>query len=194
MTSFGPKRTRNRSRLLALVMAIAVSASIVPAAAAGEPAANQGPANPAASVSLSLDCSTVPDTSQARAALRRYHVCGKDGGGLSAMSSVTSDCGTLSLFVSNDFGGALQWRGRITSRLGPFVFGQYAGTWSNLTNGRSGPVGRSYVGATSDWLDVIRIGTGTGSVFGIIQGAVIRLWWGGYCTSTFPVDSHAIVT
>jgi hypothetical protein len=179
---------------MALLTAIAVSMSIVPAAAAGEPEGNNAVAAPTASVSMSLDCSTVPDTSQAAAALRRYHLCGKDRGGVSTMSSVTSDCGTLSLFVSNDFGGALQWRGRITSRLGPFISGQYAGTWSNLTNGRSGSVGRSYIGATSDWLDVIRIGTGTGSVFGIIQVAVIRLWWGGYCTSTFPVDSHAVVT
>ena len=110
------------------------------------------------------------------------------------LSTVTSDCGSLSLFVSNNFGGALQWRGRITSRLGPFISASYQGSWSNLTNGRNGPVSRSYSGITSDWLDIFPINTGTGSAFGIISVAAVRLWWGAWCVSTFPVDSHATVT
>lgn len=193
MTSIWPKRTGQPGRLVALIVALLLGASAATASAAESGPSNEA-AVPAATISMQLDCSTIPDTRQAAAALKRYHLCGTDRGDVTPMSSVNSDCGTLSLFVSNDFGGALQWRGRITSKLGPFVFGQYAGRWSNLTNGRNGSVDRSYTGFTSDWLDVIRIGTGAGNVFGTIQVALIRLWWGAYCISMFPVDSHAIVT
>jgi hypothetical protein len=110
------------------------------------------------------------------------------------MGAVKSNCGTLSLTVANGGGGTLRWKGRITSTLGPFTSASYAGNWSNITNSRQGLVSRTYFGITSDWLDAFPIGTGAGSVFGIIGGAAVRLWWGAWCISTFPVDSHTTVT
>ena len=194
MTLARPSRRGPRGRLVALIAATILSAAVVPMASAASPEPTTDGAAVAIPVTMHLDCSSVPATREARAALRRYHVCGLGTGGPMPQSIVDSNCGSLSLFVSNNFGGALQWRGRITSKLGPFVSASYAGNWSNLTNGRSGPVSRSYSGITSDWLDIFPINTGVGSAFGNISVAAVRLWWGAWCVSTFPVDSHATVT
>jgi hypothetical protein len=186
------RRRRTPGAVVASLAALLLGVAMIPATvtAAHDPA--KGPPTPG--VSMVLDCSSVPDTKEARAATRRYHICADGPGGVAPMSEVSSNCGNLSLFVSNNFGGALQWRGRITSKLGPFTWATYGGNWSNLTNGRSGPVSRTYGGFTSDWLDVLSINTGPGSAFGSISAAAVRLWWGAYCISTIPVDSHAIVT
>lgn len=193
MTFEGPRRRRSLHRLVALIGALSLCLAVVPTAIAASPNSKKDPAPAEATVSMHVDCSTIPATRQARAAARRYGVCA-EGGGPAPMSTITSNCGSLSLFVNNDGAGFLQWRGQIRSSLGPFVTGSYAGTWSNLTTKRQGPIGRNYAGITSDWLDSISINTGAGSVFGIIGGAAIHLWWGPWCISTIPVDSHATVT
>jgi hypothetical protein len=186
------RRRRTPGAVVASLAALLLSVAIIPGTvtAAHDPAKGSPPPG----VSMVLDCSSVPDTREARAATRRYHVCADSPGGVATMSEISSNCGTLSLFVSNNLGGALQWRGRITSKLGPFTLASYGGNWSNLTNGHNGPISRNYGGITSDWLDVLSINSGPGSVFGNISVAIVRLWWGAYCISTFPVDSHAIVT
>jgi hypothetical protein len=191
---FRTTRRRTPNALVAPLAALLLSLTMVPTTMAARDPAKGSPAPVGAGVSMYLDCSSVPDTKEARAATRRYHICADSPGGVTPMSEVSSNCGTLSLFVSNDFAGALQWRGRITSKLGPFTLASYGGNWSNLTNGRNGPISRNYGGITSDWLDVLSINTGPGSVFGNISVAIVRLWWGAYCISTLPVDSHAIVT
>ena len=95
--------------------------------------------------------------------------------------------------VDNAGQGHLQWKGEITSSLGPFVSAAYSGTWANTTLQRNGPVNRSFFGLTSDWLDIFSILTGPGFVIGRINFAMDALWWGGTCTNTSVVDSSAQV-
>jgi hypothetical protein len=180
--------------LLGLIAGLTFSLAAVPTATAAPPDSTRDfvPAGP--TVSMELDCSSVPDTHQAKAALRRYHLCGEGTGDVTSMSTVASNCGTLSLTVTNRGGGLMQWNGQIVSTLGPFTSASYSGSWSNITKGRQGPVSRSRFGFTSDWLDSFAIGTGPGSVFGIIGAAAVQLWWGPWCVSSIPVDSHTTVT
>ena len=178
--------------MAAVFAGLLMSMTMVPAAVMAAPDPAKGPAG--AGVSMHVDCSSVPDTKEARAATRRYHICEQSSGGIAPMGTVSNNCGELSLNVSNRGGGLMQWTTRITSRLGPFTSGSYSGTWSNATLFRQGPVNHSRFGFTSDWVDSFAIGTGAGSVFGVLSFAAIQLWWGPFCISSLPVDSHTIVT
>lgn len=182
------------SRLDALAFGLLLSVAMASPAIAAAPDSTKGGPPAAVGVSMTLDCSSVPDTGAAKAALRRYHLCGEGAGDIVAMGTVSNNCGDLSLTLANRGGGLMQWTGRITSRLGPFTSGSYAGQWSNTTTMRSGPVNRSRFGFTSDWVDSFAIGSGSGSVFGIITWASIQLWWGPFCVSMLPVDSNTKVT
>lgn len=183
-----------RPRLAGLILGLLGSLALAPAVGAASPDANQGPAPAVVTVPMGLDCSSVPDTKAAKAAMRRYHVCEDGRGGVTPLSTSISNCGALSLDVANRGGGLMQWTGRITSSLGPFSSGTYIGQWSNTTLMRFGPVSRSKFGFTSDWVDSFAIGTGKGSVFGVITWASMQLWWGPFCVSMIPVDSHTTVS
>jgi hypothetical protein len=193
----GRRRRRSSTKLNALLSGLLLSAALASPAAAAAPDSTKGSPPVAAGVSMVLDCSSVPDTGEAKAAVRRYRVCGGGGGGdggITPMGTVSNNCGDLSLNVANRGGGLMQWTGRITSRLGPFTSATYTGQWSNTTSLRQGPVNRSRFWFTSDWVDSFAIGSGPGSVFGIITWASVQLWWGPFCVSMLPVDSHTQVT
>jgi hypothetical protein len=194
MNVTNPVRQRSLHRLAALVAMVVMSLAVAPAAVAASPNnLNKGSAPATVTVPMQLDCSSIPATAQAKAALRLYRAC-LGWGGVTTAGTVVSNCGSLSLSVANGGAGTLQWRGRITSTLGPFMNASYAGSWANITNNRRGAVSRSTFGFSSDWSDIFPINTGAGSAFGIIGAAAVQLWWGPWCISTIPVDSHTIVT
>jgi len=129
-----------------------------------------------------------------------HQLCGygaRGGGGNSGVSprnTIYGDCGTLSVYTFNSGGGWMQWKGEITSSAGPFVAAGYTGSWLNLNTNGSGPVGRSFVGLTSDWLDIFPVYTHTGLIYSKITYAWDRLWWGGLCTSAGVPWSYVTVT
>lgn len=147
-------------------------------------------------VPMNVDCSRVPNTAEAHGILAAHNLCGygKRSGGVSPDNSVTGPCGTLSLSVFDSGGGYMQWKGEITSSLGPFVSASYSGSWANITLGTNGPVGRSYGGFTTDWVDVFPILTGPGSVYARINTATDTLAYGLQCTNGSPVDDSTTVS
>jgi hypothetical protein len=152
-------------------------------------------------VPLTFDCSSVPATATAKAMVEQYHLCGQSplkttvqsSGAVTPNNMVEGGCGSLSLYVFNSGNGYLQWKAEITSALGPFVAATYAGTWANTWLWQSGLVSRTFLGVTSDWLDIFPILTGYGYVVGRINFAKDLLWWGGSCTNHSVVDSGAQV-
>ena len=174
--------------LVAALMALPIVA--VPALADTAPT----PTSVTIQVALDLDCSSVPNTPEARKVLRENELCGySKSGGIAPDITVIGDCGSLSLNLFNSGGGWMQWKEEMTSSLGPFVAAGYTGSWDNF-NGGQGPVSRSFVGLTSDWLDIFGIHTGAGHVVGQINGAWDRLWWGGLCTNTAVLGTSVNVT
>lgn len=194
MDATNPVRHRALHRLAALVALIVLSLAVVPSAAAASPDVLVGGSAPVTvSVPMYLDCSSVPATAQATSASRRFGTCG--GAGIATTTGTnTSNCGSLSLTVANAGNGFMQWRGRITSSLGPFMGASYGGTWSNLANGRQAVVTRSTFGFSSVWSDIFPANSGAGPVFGMITAAAVQLWWGPWCTSSIPVNSFTNVT
>ena len=167
----------------AIVIASIGAIAVVPAAAAASPT----PSVPVVTVRMTLDCSSVPTTEQAVAYMTAHRLCGY---GPAAGSKITPDntvygsCGSLSVYAFNSGNGNMQWKGEITSGLGPFIAAGYSGSWLNNTHGYGGGVGRSFVGLTSDWLDIFPIYTRSGTVYSQISSAWDRLWWGGLCTTS----------
>jgi hypothetical protein len=194
MHATNPVRHRALHRLAALIALIVLSLAVVPTAVAASPEDLAGASAPVTvSVPMHLDCSSVPATAQATAASRGFRACG--GAGIAkATGTNTSNCGSLSLTVANAGNGFMQWRGQITSRLGPFMSASYGGTWSNLANGRQAVVTRSTFGFSSVWSDIFPANSGAGPVFGMITAAAFQLWWGAWCTSSIPVNSFTNVT
>jgi hypothetical protein len=180
-------------RLLVGVIAAMIAMPIVAAPALAE--SGTTPSSATISVALTLDCSSVPNTPEARKVLRDNGLCGfSKGGGITPYTTVIGNCGSLSLNVFNSGGGWMQWKAEITSSLGPFVFASYGGSWDNWQGG-FGPVGRSYgPGLTSDWLDIFGILTGPGHVVGQINWAQDTLFWGGTCRNTAVVGASTNVT
>jgi hypothetical protein len=181
-----------RKFMVCLVAAvIALSVVAVPALADTAPT----PTSVTVQVALELDCSSVPNTPEARKVLRENRLCSySKGGGITPYTTVFGNCGSLSLNVFNSGGGWMQWKAEITSSLGPFVFASYGGSWDNWQGG-FGPVGRSYgPGLTSDWLDIFGILTGRGHVVGQINWAQDTLWWGGTCRNVAVVGASTNVT
>jgi hypothetical protein len=147
-------------------------------------------------VALELDCSSVPDTAQAQAILRNDGLCGyaTHGAGAIPATTVSGNCGSLSINVFNEGGGWMEWKAEITSSLGPFIVASYGGSWDNFQGG-FGPVGRSFgPGLSSDWLDIFAILTGPGHVVGQINWARDTLWWGSTCTNAAVVGASTTVT
>ena len=153
------------------------------------------PSQPVATyrIPMTLDCSRVPDTAQARAALTKSKLCGygQRSGDITIDNTVPGDCGWLSVYVYNSGGGYMQWKGEIGSTLGVFVHAYYNATWANTTTGGSNSFSRTYWGWTSDWLDIFPIYTGAGYVVGRIGFAQADLAWGGICYNTLPAD-HSV--
>jgi hypothetical protein len=146
-------------------------------------------------IPMNLDCSTVPNTPVAQAALHKYGLCGHGkASGVTPNNSVAGNCGTLSLYTYNALGGWMTWRAEITSSQGPFITASYSGSWANYTRGNSNGIGRSFAGLTSDWLDIFPIQTLSGTVFSRIGAAGDILWWGGSCLSAGPVDNYVTVS
>lgn len=88
----------------------------------------------------------------------------------------------------------MQWKGEVTSSLGPFVAAGCAGSWLNNDTGRSASVNRSYWGLTSDWLDIFPVLTGPGHVYATITSAWDQLWWGARCVAAGVPWSWVVVT
>lgn len=184
---------KSTRKLMICLMAASVALPIVaaPALAKTSPTST----SVTITVALELDCSSVPNTPDARKVLRDNGLCGysKGGGGITSNVTIIGNCGTLSLNLFNSGGGWMQWKAEMTSSLGPFVAAGYTGSWDNF-NGGQGPVDRTFVGLTSDWLDIFGINTGAGHVVGQINYAWDRLWWGGLCTNTAVLGTSVNVT
>lgn len=143
-------------------------------------------------IGLNADCSSVPNTPQAHAILTQHHLCGYGKSGPDTI--VYGNCGSLSIYLYDHGGGYLQWRGEITSSLGPFVNAQYNGDLDNDTTGQFGSVSRnSGVVFTSDWLDIFPRYTPHSQMYGDIYFAKDLLWWGLTCTSNGYVWSSVYV-
>jgi len=150
-------------------------------------------------IAMTLDCSSVPTTKQAIEYMTAHQLCGYglsvgDGSGVNPNTIVYGSCGSLSVYTFNLGSGNMQWKGEITSSLGPFVAAGYSGSWLNNTRGNGGGVGRSFVGLTSDWLDIFAIYTRSGTVYSVISSAWDRLFWGGLCYAAGRPYSYATVT
>lgn len=151
-------------------------------------------------VQMTLDCANAPTTHRAVAFMTTHNLCGygagaaSRGSGITPQNTVYGNCGTLSVYTFNLGSGNMQWKGEITSSAGPFVAAGYSGSWSNNTRGTGGGVGRSFVGLTSDWLDIFTIYTRSGTVYSVISSAWDRLFWGGLCTAAGRPWSYANVT
>jgi len=148
-------------------------------------------------IPLHADCTHVPNTKVAHEQLATYHLCGYGAsvGVITPDSTVTGDCGSLSLNVFDSKNGILQWKAEIYSIAGPFVSASYSGDWLNRDNGRSADVVRSTgVTFTDDWLDIFPISTGPGWVWAKITAAQSTLWYGVICYNNGPVASGATVT
>ncbi|MBF6605703.1 MAG: hypothetical protein IVW53_09010 [Chloroflexi bacterium] len=181
-------------RLVICLVAASIALPIVAAPAFAK--TSPTPTSVTITVALELDCSSVPNTPDARKALKDNGLCGfsKKGGGITPYTTVSGTCGTLSLLLFDAGGGWMQWKAEITSSLGPFVFASYGGSWNNWWGG-FGPVGRSYgPGLTSDWLDIFGILTAPGYVTGQINWAQDTLWWGGTCRNDAVVGASTNVT
>ena len=146
---------------------------------------------------LDLNCATVPDTKEAREALKKYNLCGygEDDGEVTPNTTVGGSCGTLSLYIYNSGGGYLQWKAEVTSSLGKMVAVRYSGYWEKLDVGPYGPINRDsgYI-FTSDWLDIFPIYTGAGTIHGQIDYASSSLVWGGVCEGQGVVYDYQEVT
>lgn len=186
----------------AVMIALATVASTNPVAAVS-PAGSiarvpPGDADLVVSVPLTVDCASAPQTSEAIQFMSRYKLCGygdtRAAAGVTPETIVYGNCGTLSLYTYNSGGGWMQWKGEITSSLGPFVAAGYTGDWRNNDTSRQGGVSRSYVGLTSDWLDIFPILTGPGHVYSKITYAWDRLFWGLLCTNAGVPWSWTVVT
>ncbi|HEX6140263.1 MAG TPA: hypothetical protein VF013_07375 [Candidatus Limnocylindria bacterium] len=196
-----------KRRLLSLAASLSLSIGAGPPAAAAPPDATIPTAHLA--VPLSVDCSALPSGQLAVALLRRYAVCGigqaPSGSGtlrnnvsaqtsVSPQSSVSGNCGSVSLTLANAGGGYLQWRAEITSTMGPFVFASYSGSWHNMSRRTTGTVNRNFLGFSSDWVDRFRPYTRSGWVYGRITNAGLTTFWGLVCTSAFTVEDEAFVS
>lgn len=178
------------SSLVALFAAMSLPASAAPLSAKSVPA-------PIAkhTVGMNVDCLRVPNTAQAHAVLAAHDLCGygKTRGSVSPDNSISGNCGTLSLYVFDSGNGVMQWKGEVTSSLGPMISISYSGSWANLDLQQSDTVNRGYSGFTSDWNDIFSITTGPGQVFGRIDGASDTLWFGGSCSGGGPVTDYTYV-
>lgn len=184
------RKFRFMACLVAAVIALPIMA--VPALADTAPT----PTSATIQVALELDCSSVPNTPEARQVLRDNGLCGfsKKAGRITPYTTVNGNCGSISLNLFNSGGGWMQWKGEITSTLGPFIYAAYGGSWDNWEGG-FGPVGRFFgPGLTSDWLDIFGILTGQGHVVGQINWAQDTLLWGGICRSRAVVGASTNVT
>jgi hypothetical protein len=181
--------------LRAILMATLACLTLVPAVSAA-PAPRSVEV---ITVPMTLDCSSAPTNNQAVAFMTANHLCGygtgvaSPGSGITPQNTVYGSCGTLSVYTFNLGSGNMMWKGEITSSAGPFVAAGYSGSWLNNTRGNGGGVGRSFIGLTSDWLDIFTIYTRSGTVYSVISSAWDRLWWGGLCTAAGSPWSYANV-
>jgi hypothetical protein len=147
-------------------------------------------------VPMSVDCSTVPDTPEARKVLKEHNLCGsgKKGGDITPQGEIWGSCGMLRLTVFNQGGGTMIWRGEVYSTLGRMIGVSYSGRWENRTNGRSSFVARNAFPFSTSYVDVQAIWTGPGTVWAVIDGATSVTTGDIYCYSLGPVVSSTVVT
>lgn len=113
-------------------------------------------------IPLYIDCSHIPNDPRSVAFLEQRGLCGY--GSHSVVTPNTEwegDCGLIRLESGN---GIMQWKTEITSYVGPWIFINYSGSWSNWDTGRSGPVSRSYWTFRIDEIDTFPVSTGAGLV------------------------------
>ena len=139
-----------------------------------------------ATVPLTVDCSQVPNTTEALNELKRRNLCGlgSPNGSVSPQGTVVGNCGSLTLNLFDHGSGFLHWQAIITSSLGPMVSASYSGEVTNLFTGWGSFVsqGKSPMFSTR-WENDIAIRTGSGVIFGEIFSAKSVLAWGLVCTS-----------
>lgn len=185
--------SRSNRRLTVILIGALIAAFAVAGPVVGKDRSD-GSSGTTVEIPLQLDCSTIPNTPEARSIVRAAGLCGQSApGGVTAETTVIGNCGSLSLNLFNSGGGWMQWKAVMTSSLGPFIAAGYSGSWDNLNAGQGG-VGRGFGGLTSDWVDIFPINTGAGRVTGQINTAWDRLWWGGLCTSVAVVGTVVQVT
>lgn len=185
-----------KRRLLSLAAAVSLSVSAGPPVAVAAPPNATVPAY-RVTIPLSVDCSVLPSGRLARELLRAHAVCGfgqAAAGAISAQSSATGNCGSVSLTVGNAGAGYLQWRAEITSSMGPFVFASYSGAWRNLSRRTAGTLSRNFLGFTSDWVDSFRPYTRSGWISARMWNVGLITFWGLTCTNAQTVEDEAYVS
>jgi hypothetical protein len=146
-------------------------------------------------VPLSVDCSSVPDTAEARAQLEEHGLCGfgkpsQNSPERRTTGIVRGNCGTLRLDVWNSGGGTMGWTTEITSSIGPMLGASYAGDWLNVTVRNSGLVSNStLLLLRHSWVDVKAIATLPGNVWAKLTAASTTLATGVVCVNNgFPAS------
>ena len=144
----------------------------------------------ATTVSLTLDCSQVPDTPEARSALAQYNLCGygsaEDGSVAQDSNTVWGNCGSLTLSLEDGGDGKAEWGVVITSAFGPMTSASYLGLvyYGGDLHSVSGSSGDIHL---TTWTHLKYIPTGPGLVVGDITAASSTLVWGAICTNNgFP--------
>lgn len=138
-------------------------------------------------VPLQVNCSSVPHTIEAVEALKRLHACGNAPRkkSISPNDTVYGNCGTLSLFITNEGGGDLLWHVIVTSVGFPITSASYVGNFTNWSQGW-GPwyVSNAIAGYNSYvWSDYQTLWSGVGNVQATVS-ATDTLWFGIVCGGT----------
>lgn len=145
---------------------------------------------------MTADCSSVPDTPEAKEELAKYKLCGYglEPGEPSPMGVAIGNCGTLSLNVFDSRGGNMLWKAEMNSTVGPMAFASYSGDWLNTSTGAANGVGRSTGPNLGNWLDIFNIYTGPGYVYAKISTASLTTAYALTCYNSSFVASGANVT
>lgn len=145
---------------------------------------------------LTVDCSSVPDTPEAREQLEKHKLCGygQEPGEPVPMATTIGNCGTLSLNVFDSRGGNMLWKMEMNSSLGPMGSASYTGAWRNLDLSVGGDVFRTTGPNLGTWLDTFNIYTRPGRVAAKITGATLVTIYGLTCVNNGPLFEGVTVT
>ena len=144
---------------------------------------------------MTYNCASAPNTPTAKAALKKYHLCGYSASAPAAKgptpeTTIVGDCGDLSLYMFNLYNGSVEFAITITSTEGPLTYASYSGTWYNYDTGGGGNLGATGVGWFDPYTNNEVHHTNHGYVFGILTYAFDTPIFGGYCTNNGdPWDS-----
>ncbi len=187
-----------RIAAVVICLGVALGTSYTPALANDDPIDGIEPMA-VIEVPMTVDCTSVPDTKEARDLLRQHGLCGYGEAtqGPRTESTTIGGCGSLTLTIWDDpaNSGYIHWQVLITSFIGPWIYVTYDGSWTNISTGASAPVTYgSVIWPTSYFQHDLPILTGNGSVFGYVPFAMAQTAVGGVlCYNNGGVSSTAWV-